>query len=24
VREPEIAELPTHLRWTPAKVPASV
>jgi len=24
VREPEAAELPTHLRWTPAKVPASV
>lgn len=24
VREPEIADLPTHLRWTPAKVPASV
>ncbi len=24
VREPELAELPTHLRWTPAKVSASV
>ena len=24
VREPETPSLPTHLRWTPAKVPASV
>lgn len=24
VREPEAAGLPTHLRWTPAKVPAAV